>query len=348
MKLAMRYSQLAIMAALLSVPAALVAQPARIAPKIRETKDSVFVTIDVPGSTLTCALGISPNGAIVGVYTTDPNPFPDCLNYNPRLTGFLLEGDHFTDLRYPVPPGPFDVTIPMKINARGTIVGFWVSQPPFDSVEGGWVWEKGKFSEVKYAGAVPPDDAGVPQITDVFGISSSGDMSGGVAYLKNRDDWNGLHGWFYDANKRLFETFYPNGCYFTVSYDINDRGEIAGRCEPRQGEGPASGFVRSKEGIVEKVPSVPASWSAIEQDARGINSEGVIIGSYLAEFPGWPPVSHGYILSKGLFTPIDPPDALASTPWGINPAGIIVGSYGMFENGMPRLHGFVRIPKRGL
>lgn len=342
MQFTIRYPGFAAMAALLWVPTLLDAQSAGTPSKIAETRDFVYVTIDVPGSTLTCATGISPNGRIVGVYTTTPDPIPDCWNYNAQLTGFLLEGDRFTDLKYPVPPGRFDVTIPMKINAKGTIAGFWVSQPPPDSVEGGWVWEKGKFSEVQYAGAVPP--GGFRQITDVFGINSSGDMSGGVVYLEKLDDWNGLHGWFYDASKGTFLSFDPEDCRFTFAYDINDRGDIAGRCEPASG--PAFGFVRSKEGSIRRVASVPEWWNALEQDARGINSAGVIIGSYFVEFPPYGLVPHGYVLSKGIFKPIDPPGVGGSTPWGINPAGVIVGSYAVLEeNGMPRIHGFVRIPK---
>ena len=59
-------------------PALLPAQSARSSPRISQTKDAVYVTIDVPGSTLTCATGISPNGNIVGVYTTVADPNPDC------------------------------------------------------------------------------------------------------------------------------------------------------------------------------------------------------------------------------------------------------------------------------
>ena len=47
---------------------------------------------------------------------------------------------------------------------------------------------------------------------------------------------------------------------------------------------------------------------------------------------------HGFLLSKGVYTTLDVPDAAFTVAQGINNAGTIVGLYGD-ENG---LHGFVR------
>jgi hypothetical protein len=71
-----------------------------------------------------------------------------------------------------------------------------------------------------------------------------------------------------------------------------------------------------------------------------------MIGRYFVDFPPYGQIPHAYVLSNSLFTSIDPPGAGGATPWGINPSGIIVGSYAVpDEHGMPRIHGFVRIPK---
>jgi hypothetical protein len=140
MRLKIHLGRLWSAAVLLAIPALLSAQQAaRLLPKIHQTKDAVYITIDVPGATATYPLGISPDGKIVGIYRSEPNTDPYTFAYV-NAKGFLLEGDRFTDIVYPVPPGPIAATWPTKINAEGTVVGMWVSHPPFASVEGGWMW----------------------------------------------------------------------------------------------------------------------------------------------------------------------------------------------------------------
>jgi uncharacterized membrane protein len=53
-----------------------------------------------------------------------------------------------------------------------------------------------------------------------------------------------------------------------------------------------------------------------------INSRGDIVGSYVAGG-----VNHGYFLSHGVFTTIDPPGATSTFALGINPQGDVVGGY---------------------
>jgi uncharacterized membrane protein len=72
-----------------------------------------------------------------------------------------------------------------------------------------------------------------------------------------------------------------------------------------------------------------------DTEARGINSAGQIVGSYIGT-GGF----HGFLLDKGIFTTIDADlsDAMQTLAGGINAAGQIVGGYldSSFEE-----HGFV-------
>ncbi len=320
-------------AMLLGVPALLAAQSAATnSHKIHPSKDAVYITIDVPDATATYALGISDTGKIVGMYRSEPVTDPYTFAYV-NQKGFLLEGDRFTDIVYPMPAGPIQMTCPVKINAEGTVVGWWVSQPPFRSVEDGFLWKDGAFSDVKYNGPLPPDgDLTVTQITEVTGINSKGDMAGQLVYLKNLDDWNGSHGWFYDKSKDQFQFFdVPDGSW-TIPHDINDRGEIVGSYQ--RGE-QGLGFLRKKDGSFQDIV-VPADWEAQSQSATAINSRGIIVGSY-----GKDNLPHGFILNGGEYTPFDFPGAMASMPYGINAAGVIVGVY--LSSDMA-VHGYVRIP----
>src|SRR5437773_1746503 len=73
---------------------------------------STFSTIDVPGATLTAAIGINDRGQIVGNYVTSGT-----------MHGFLLDQGTFTTIDVP----GASVTGAYEINARGQMVGFYVS-----------------------------------------------------------------------------------------------------------------------------------------------------------------------------------------------------------------------------
>src|SRR4051812_28330883 len=78
-------------------------------------------------------------------------------------------------------------------------------------------------------------------------------------------------------------------------------------------------------GIARTLAAAPLTFTQIDYpgslstDARGINNDGDIVGSYDS--------SHGYLLSGGIFTTIDRPGALETRLKGINNAGQIVGTY---------------------
>lgn len=72
--------------------------------------------------------------------------------------------------------------------------------------------------------------------------------------------------------------------------------------------------------------------------ASGINDAGQIVGQYFDVGSR----GHGFLLSGGVYTPIDVPGAIAATARGINDAGQIVGDY--IDAGFSRSGGFLATP----
>lgn len=83
-----------------------------LSPTAAAGEDPTFTTIDFPGASFTSAVGINPQGDIVGAYVSAG-----------VLHGYLLSGDSFTTTDFPGASG----TVPRGINPRGDIVGIYVS-----------------------------------------------------------------------------------------------------------------------------------------------------------------------------------------------------------------------------
>ena len=67
---------------------------------------------------------------------------------------------------------------------------------------------------------------------------------------------------------------------------------------------------------------------AVATRAFGINPQGDIVGSYTTAG-----VTHGFLLSDGVFTTIDVPGATTTEAWGINAPGDIIGRYSVAGRG---------------
>src|SRR5438093_1446338 len=96
-----------------------------------------FTTIDVPGATLTNAIGINARGQIVGAYADAGGAFH----------GFLLDGGTFTTID--VPGATFSAAF--GINNRGQISGFYVD---VSGTEHGFLLDKGIFATIDVPGAM--------------------------------------------------------------------------------------------------------------------------------------------------------------------------------------------------
>jgi probable HAF family extracellular repeat protein len=95
-----------------------------------------FTTIDVPGATLTNAIGINAHGQIVGAFTDAGGAFHS----------FLLDEGTFTTID---PPGATGGTEAGGINAHGQIVG------EFSDASGqhGFLLDEGTFTTIDVPGA---------------------------------------------------------------------------------------------------------------------------------------------------------------------------------------------------
>jgi probable HAF family extracellular repeat protein len=81
-------------------------------------------------------------------------------------------------------------------------------------------------------------------------------------------------------------------------------------------------------------PNAVPSPGVVSTSVTGINSRGQIVGDYYDANGN----VHGFLLSAGQYTTIDPPNSAATVAFGINAQGQIVGGYGD-ANG--NVHGFL-------
>ena len=119
----------------------------------------------------------------------------------------------------------------------------------------------------------------------------------------------------------MAETYEGIDCpdaFYTEARGINDRGDIVGICDYANGP---HGLVL-RRGVFRLVDAPEALGPTA---AFGINNRGDVVG---------------YLLRRGRFTTIDPPDSGLTSARGIDDAGRIVGFYVGGENG--GVHGFLR------
>lgn len=123
------------------------------------------------------------------------------------------------------------------------------------------------------------------------------------------------------AVEETFTTVDVPGSVSTVPLDIGPAGDIVGRYVSAT-DGNTYGFLRSALGEVWTI----AFPGAVFTVAAGINARGDIVGMYRLPTDG-ARVRHGFLLSEGEFTKIDPPGAAFTNALGISSRGHIVGRY---------------------
>jgi probable HAF family extracellular repeat protein len=143
----------------------------------------------------------------------------------------------------------------------------------------------------------------------------------------------------------VFTTINFPGAQQTQPYRINDNGQIVGRY---LSNGDYHVF-RRIDGNFTAVDDVPWAVQTVPGISHlgGLNSSGDIVGIYSSvTFQNFAKAKavdglRGFLLSAGLYTPIDFPDAVVTLAFGINDDGIVVGTY---QNADGTIHGFLRAP----
>ncbi len=275
---------------------------------------ATFTPIDVPGAVQTVALDINAEGFIVGRYAIAD-----------RTHGFLRTPDgEFMTIDFP----GSSFTVAASINdGKGDIVGQY-ALPSAPAQRHGFLLKDGVFTSFD-----PPGS----NFTNALGINARGDIVGRYCTLPvcraaGKGDYRG-----YLLRDGEFIILDAPDAFETDAFAINNRGKIAG------------GFVNAAHGEDlflwrkdEFTALALPNGKPVSVDKGGINERGDIVGFYCDNAspcgPGPATVTHGFLISHGEFRTIDVPDALATTIFGINAQGDIVGGY---TDASRRVHGFL-------
>jgi probable HAF family extracellular repeat protein len=263
--------------------------------------NGVFKPIDFPGARRTQPFGINNLGQIVGEY----------VDQNGRSHGFLWNNGVFTTIDAPGPAGTS--TIAFDINDSGQIVGI-----PFNvSIIAGngpaFLRDaNGVFTEIKIQG-------GSEVIT--YGINNSGQIVGTYIDAAGRD-----HGFLLNHGVTT-NVDVPDATGFTVVYDINDGGQLAGAYDIA-----GHGYLKDTNGNFSTIDHPAAA--GLTGEPIGINNIGQIVGAYIDDAGSF----RGFLLDNHVFTNIDVPKAMRSIPSKINDNGQVVGTYLGSDQ---KFHGFL-------
>jgi probable HAF family extracellular repeat protein len=317
-----------------------------------------------PGQTAaqTAAKGINARGDIVGLYVAGG-----------RTHGFLLADGQYTTLDFPVPG--VRATIANGINARGEIVGQYTlpvhdvnNPPPDDSplycpsasdpacIKGFHYWH-GVFSTVMFPATVDENGqmhthpgAIAQRITadgDIYGCVHDHDLTGsmyGAAWTNAGTFSLMLNGGELSDAMAVPMSMNNSATAGTGRVTVGHFMDMANQ---------QRGYV-VRDGMLESYdPTATTNLTAIED----ITPSQRFVGVY-RETGELPAKRHGFLQPADGSTPItinficqDPNGcagqpqgtvAFATSAFGINPAGVIVGFYSIVNGGTP--HGFVAIP----
>ncbi len=275
-----------------------------------------YTTIDYPGSPTTLAVDINDSGQIVGEYV-----YGTTLG---QRGGFLLSYGVFTPIAYP----GATFTRALGINRYGDIVGDHQKEGNNNGSgnQFGYLLKNGVFSNLQFPNS---------ELTIACGINSTGDVVGWY------NDNQGTHGFVLRAGVYTSIDF-PGAAAFTQAWKINDSGEVVGRYTGAN-DGKYHIFILSN-GIFTTVPDVPGSSETAVLEVGGLNSAGDIVTQYCTgKQCGLGSVGdvHGFLLSGGVYTTFDFPNAGLTMALGINCYDVIVGGY---QDSSGAYHGYLRTP----
>jgi probable HAF family extracellular repeat protein len=203
--------------------------------------DGQFTSFSVPGANATVVTGITDTGLMAGYYSDDSFVFHS----------FIYDGQNYTTIDYP--GATAGTTILAQINNAGTAVGNYSSD---DGLHHGFTYAGGVFTSVDVPGATG---------TYAYGINNGGDIAGGYSsnggttmhgFILADTKYHGLNfpkapntciraindsrqfvglinslsdmsaGFSYTGTS--FQSMVYPGAYFTVSYGLDNSGDIVG------------------------------------------------------------------------------------------------------------------------
>jgi uncharacterized membrane protein len=280
-----------------------------------------YTPIDYPGAVKTVATGINTGGTIVGDFCIV------CKN-NERVDGYILSQGAFTQIDF---PGSV-FTRPLGINDAGSVVGY--HRKTTSGTDHGFLLSGTNWFAIDFPGASQTHAIGIDRAGDIFGGYCSG---GNSCYAPGK----AVHGYMLSGG--IFTTIDFPGAIFTEVWNTDRAGQIAGRYQDASGLFHV--FLLSNGGFTSidfpgAAETAPGSYSLV----GGINAGGDIASTYCAAEPCGNPSSsvHGFLLSEGVYTPIDFPGAIATLAAGVNSSDDVVGVY--FDSVGGGIHGFLRTP----
>jgi len=252
-----------------------------------------FGTIDYPDAPESLAQAINNKGEIVGWWGTD------VVGVASPLYGFTLKGGSFKKIVYP----GASITVPSGVNDAGEIVGYY-SLDPKNASGDAFTLVGTTFTSVAYPGAMG---------TVLTSINKSGQMVGYWVPCYGGGLGCPASGFLLSAG--VFTPIQPPGAAITQAFGINDTGEIVGTYST---DGHTSHGFTLLGGVYTTVDYPGATDTYL----YGLNNSGQIVGEYDNAT-----TAQGFLLETGTFTPFAAPWAglLATSPFGINDKGIIVG-----------------------
>jgi hypothetical protein len=191
------------------------------------------------------------------------------------------------------------------VNSKGDIVGIYgPNLPTWEGETQSYLLEGDTFHKIGFPGA---------PYTSAFGINKKREIVGWYYDASGDGTWHA----FLKKGENYTNIDYP-GADNTAAVNINDAGEVIGIYFQNSG-GFVHAFALSK-GVYTTINS-PLSYDI---DPGGINSSGVVVGTYLDENSD----CHGFVFQHGQVSTVDYPGATNTILTGINDAGQIVGEFG--------------------
>ncbi len=275
--------------------------------------NGTFTTADAPASAASEALGINDRGEIIGYYV----PASDYSGSGPYsgVVGYMDQNGGYTTL---VAPGAA-VTIPLGIDNRGEIVGYYINSGSVSSLaQSAFKYSHGTFTTIDPPGAT---------VTSAIAVNNRGDV------LETSDNQFVVYhdGTYTDINlpgTALTTIFQPPSyeVYEQPLGGINDRGEVVGSYENSSGN--TVGFLYNRGTV-----TTLAAPGADTTEALAINDKGEIAGYYSSNSLG----IVGFVYDHGTFDTIAVPGATATWAVGINNSGQVLGYY----DDSTGTHGFI-------